>query len=65
MPDIRSIAAEQEIPLLDLVPVFRSYAGEANLYFEYDAHFTTAGHELMAGGFARNLREHHWSDWCE
>jgi len=47
---IGSLARERGIDFLDLFPLFRAYRGEAPLYFRYDNHLTTRGHELMAEG---------------
>lgn len=49
-------AAKNNIKCLNLFPVFRSYAGTSKLYFSYDAHFTAAGHKLMASALSQYLK---------
>jgi hypothetical protein len=36
------------IPVLDLLPAFKRRSREEKLFFEYDLHWTTAGHRLAA-----------------
>lgn len=50
----------QNIPHLDLLPVFRQAAAQPNappLHFRHDQHWTPAGHRLAAGAIEQFLRE--------
>jgi hypothetical protein len=48
--ELAAWAAREELPFLDLVPVFRAAVGEAEtpLNFEIDPHWTPAGHAVAA-----------------
>ena len=61
---IESFAAENNVRLANMFPVFRAYSGGAALYFQYDNHWTTVGHEVMAQGLEQYLRETVMSSWC-
>ncbi|MBD3390433.1 MAG: hypothetical protein GF418_00320 [Chitinivibrionales bacterium] len=55
--EIASFAQNDSIRFLNAFPAFRSYAGGRRLYYDYDPHWTPAGHELMAGELARSILE--------
>lgn len=59
---IRAFAADNDIHLLNLFPLFRAYDGKAPLYFSYDNHMTTEGHRIMATGLAQYLRGTYWKE---
>jgi len=61
---IQEFAADNNIQLLNLFPLFRSYSGKPALYFSYDPHFTPDGHKLMAIGLAQYLLDKYWKDGC-
>jgi hypothetical protein len=48
---LATFLAEEKIPYLDLLPIFRQTAADAAsppLHFRYDGHWTVAGHRLAA-----------------
>ena len=45
---LKAFAVENGIITLDLFPAFRNYSGSDRLYFDYDQHWTEAGHQMMA-----------------
>ena len=45
------------VPVLDLLPEFRSLADRADLYLRADTHFTAYGHRVAAQALARFLRD--------
>lgn len=49
---ILRIAGEQNIPILDLYPLFAAHPSEAHLYFPTDGHWTAAGHRVAATALA-------------
>jgi hypothetical protein len=50
------LLARHEIPTLDLGPPFASHLAQGDkLYFRFDRHWTTAGHQLAADELARFL----------
>jgi len=54
----RDLAAEAQqvgVPLLDLLPLFRSMSDRASLYLRIDTHFTALGHEVTAQALATFL----------
>jgi lysophospholipase L1-like esterase len=53
--DMATAAAADGVPLLDLLPEFRSMPDRANLYLRLDTHFTAYGHEVTAAAIARFL----------
>lgn len=59
---IIEFSSDNNIPLINLFPVFRSYSGQSLLYFKHDTHMTTAGYRLMANGIAQYLIENYWKD---
>ena len=62
---IQRMSTERGIDLADMYPRFRAYTGAEKLYFDYDNHFTRAGHRLMAEGLADHLRRRYGAAWCE
>jgi lysophospholipase L1-like esterase len=51
-PDrLRALGAEEGVPVVDLLPVFRA-AADRPLYFPRDGHWTAAGHALAAATLA-------------
>lgn len=62
---IREMSAERGIDLADMYPRFRAYTGTEKLYFDYDNHWTRAGHRLMAEGLADHLRKRFGAAWCD
>ena len=44
---LTAFATEHSITLVDLFPLFRGYTGTERLYFDYDMHWTEAGHALV------------------
>jgi lysophospholipase L1-like esterase len=65
MGTIEELSAANEIPLLDVTPAFRNYRGTESLYFKYDMHWTTTGHQVMAKAIADYLRQRHAAQWCD
>ncbi len=59
---IRAFAADNDIHMLNLFPLFRAYDGKAPLYFSYDNHMTTEGHKIMASGLAQYLQGTYWKE---
>ena len=58
-------SADSSIDLINLFSHFRSYQGNEPLYFNYDMHWTTEGHKVMASGLARHLNDRYSKIWCE
>lgn len=54
---VERLARENGIDFVSLFPAFRSYSGSEPLYFSYDPHWTTTGHQVMAAGLGPFLRE--------
>jgi hypothetical protein len=61
---IREHSAALGIDLFEARPVFQSYQGSEALYFDYDPHWTAAGHRVMASGLSRYIAEHQLGRWC-
>jgi hypothetical protein len=61
---IRKLSEAGGIRFVDLFPVFRAYRGGKPLYFQYDPHWTVAGHEVMAQGLEQYLAPHYLGRWC-
>jgi hypothetical protein len=61
---IRERSVAQGINLFEALPVFQKYQGPELLYFDYDPHWTPAGHRVMAEGLARYIAEHQLPRWC-
>ncbi len=59
---IIEFTSANNINLINLFPVFRSYSGESALYFNYDTHMTTAGYQLMASGIVQYLNENYLNE---
>jgi hypothetical protein len=62
--EIRRFAKNNQIQLLDLFPIFRSYDSKQPLYFNYDNHWTPDGHRVVASGFLQFLDEKYWGRGC-
>lgn len=62
---IRTRSAALGINLLETSPAFQAYAGPGPLYFDYDPHWTPAGHEVMASAIQRYIAEHFLVAWCK
>jgi hypothetical protein len=45
------------VPVLDLLPLFRSMPDRANLYLRIDTHFTAYGHQVAAQSLAAFLEQ--------
>ena len=61
---IRAMASEAGIEVIDLFDDFRSYDGSDALYFKYDNHWTTAGHQVVARGLEAALWPVHLDILC-
>jgi lysophospholipase L1-like esterase len=61
---IRDLSQAGGINLVNLFPVFRAYRGDKALYFQYDPHWTPAGHEVMAQGLEQEMVKSHLDRWC-
>ena len=61
---IRQRSAALGIDLFEALPEFQSYHGTEPLYFDYDPHWTPAGHRVMAAGLGRFIAEHYLPRWC-
>ena len=61
---VRKMAADRNLRLADMYPVFRAYQGTDKLYYSRDNHWTRAGHQVMAEGMANYLRENFSGRWC-
>jgi lysophospholipase L1-like esterase len=62
---ILGMAVDRNIAAVSLYDAFENYSGTESLYFDNDPHFTTHGHELMAGEIARYLVEKDFvAAWC-
>jgi hypothetical protein len=56
---IAALAAELNIPFIDLVPAFEESAAQGNiLYYAYDTHWNQAGHDLAGQVIADYLAQH-------
>ena len=56
----RDLAAEAQqvgVPVLDLLPLFRSMSDRASLYLRIDTHFTAYGHDVTAAALATFLEQ--------
>lgn len=61
---IRERSAALGINLFEALPAFQKYQGSEPLYFDYDPHWTPAGHRVMAEGLGRYIVEHQLPSWC-
>jgi lysophospholipase L1-like esterase len=52
---IHTLAEAKGIPLLDTTSAFKAYDGPARLFFDYDMHWTTTGHRVMARAIEDHL----------
>ena len=52
---IKEFSTNNNIDLLNVFPVFRSYNAKSPLYYSYDMHWTPAGHKLMADELERHI----------
>lgn len=50
------LAKELDIEVVNLFPQFRSYEDGKPLYFQYDMHWTTEGHKVMASGLEKYIQ---------
>jgi hypothetical protein len=50
---LTGFAKQHGIDLIDLFPAFRGYEGPERLFFDYDQHWTEAGHGLVSDNLAR------------
>lgn len=62
---IHDFSKKLGVELIDLFPDFLSYRGEHPLYFDYDMHWTTQGHKVMAGGLEKYLKENYEDQLCK
>lgn len=61
---IRERSAALGIDLFESLPVFQRYQGSEALFFDYDPHWTAAGHRVMADGLAQQIAERQLPKWC-
>lgn len=61
---IRERSAALGIDVFEALPAFQQHQGSEPLYFDYDPHWTAAGHRVMAGALARYIEEHYLPRWC-
>ena len=61
---VRKHSERMGIELVDLFPVFRAYRGSQPLYFDFDMHWTTTGHQVAAAGLEAYLARHELETWC-
>ena len=61
---IRERSAALGIDLFEALPVFKSYHGSEQLYFNHDPHWTAAGQRIMGEGLARHIADHYLGRWC-
>lgn len=56
--DLTEFADTNSILFINTFPDFRAYDGDKKLYYNYDAHWTKEGHEIMAESIINFLDEH-------
>lgn len=61
---IHDMAAANGIELADVTATFKAYDGPEPLYFQYDMHWTAAGHRVMAKGLGDHLVARRAAEWC-
>jgi hypothetical protein len=61
---VRELAANDDIEVLETLPAFLDYRGSEKLYFNYDPHWTTAGHRVMAGALRDHFERSYRAQWC-
>jgi hypothetical protein len=55
---IADFAAENQIRLLDLTPIFQEEAGKGvELYYPFDTHWNQLGHDLAAGSIDKYIEQ--------
>lgn len=62
---VRRYTADLGIELFEALPVFEEYRGSEPLYFQYDPHWTAAGHRVMAKGLSKYINQQYISNWCK
>ena len=55
--DLASVAAADGVPMLDLLPEFRSLPDRASLYLRIDTHMSAYGHDVTAAAVAKYLED--------
>ena len=55
---LEAFARSNAIDFVNLFPAFRSYQGSSPLYYDYDMHWTVAGHRIVADGLERIIIEY-------
>jgi len=61
---IATIAADNQILMINHFPLFRSFAGARQMFFRHDMHFTPVGHQVMADGLWRFLSDNQLERLC-
>lgn len=61
---IYSLAEDNDIEIINLFPLFRKHDEGKSLYFNYDMHWTTEGHKVMAHGLERFVRSNYLEALC-
>lgn len=61
---VHALSEANGVPLLDVFPVFAASLGGEHLYFDYDMHWTAAGHRVMARGLETYLVDRFGGEWC-
>jgi lysophospholipase L1-like esterase len=61
---IRRMAAASGFDVVETLPAFLEYHGSDKLYFDYDPHWTPAGHRVMAAALTAYLKERYLAQWC-
>lgn len=62
---VDAFTKRSNIDFLSLFENFRSYNQKEKLYFDYDMHWTPAGHNVMANGISSYLTKRYSSAWCK
>jgi SGNH hydrolase-like domain, acetyltransferase AlgX len=57
---LNALAERLDLPVLDLLPIFRARSDRANLYLRQDTHLTALGHQVAAQQLAEFLRRGGW-----
>ena len=47
---------ELQITFIDVVPYFKEYKHQSNLFFNVDPHLTTEGHELLTNAIINEIK---------
>lgn len=61
---IRSHTGRLGVDLFEMLPYFQAYTGSEPLFFRYDPHWTSVGHQIAAEALADYIRQHHLPAWC-